>query len=155
MNDGLTRSIELAPFSFIWSCVPICDKNALHLNQTHIFPAFDQFPSFLAYYFKPATAMRRPPIALFSLLFISTAALAVDRPSPYGTVVNKDGSMVVIYKSLHGSRAYAAKVSKQGSRGGCVKESVSAFPLRRAFIKASSKWKAGYIPRDIKCQTTS
>lgn len=60
--------------------------------------------------------------------------------------------MVVIYKSVRGSTAYAAKVSKQGSSVGCVRESVSAFQLRRAYMKAPSKWKAAYIPRDVKCQ---
>lgn len=84
--------------------------------------------------------------AIFVFMF-SGAALA----DPYGTVVHKDGSMVAIYRSKSANQSYAAKFTKNGKFGGCVRESLSAYQLRKAYMKASSKWKVGYVPRKFPC----
>lgn len=99
--------------------------------------------------------MYRISVVFSAILLVSTTAWAgSDVATPYGTVVNKDGSMVVLYKSQLVGTAYAVKVSKNGKTGGCERETMSAYQLRKAFAKASSKWRAGYIPRGVQCQVS-
>lgn len=71
-----------------------------------------------------------------------------------GTIVHLDGTMTVMKASRrHVNRAYVYKLDKNGrQKGGCIREEQSAYQLRRAYMRAKSRWRPGYIPRNLKCQ---
>ena len=93
--------------------------------------------------------------ALICLICLNVSSLAGGgiATDPYGTIVLKDGSMLAIYRhSRNANVSYVAKFNKQGVfTGGCQQESVAAYQLRKARMKAASKWRLGYVPRKYPC----
>jgi len=82
------------------------------------------------------------------VVFFATPASA----GPYGTIVHADGSMTAIYHSKTVGRSYVAQFDKNGNmRGACVRESRAAYQARKAYMKAKSNWRAGYVPRKFPC----
>lgn len=92
--------------------------------------------------------MRLGAISFASLCLIAFSASSVIA-EPYGTIVHADGSMTAIY--LGRGRTYVATFDKNGNMGECRKESLEAYQLRKAYMQAKSKWRAGYVPRTLPC----
>jgi hypothetical protein len=87
-------------------------------------------------------------ISLFSLCLIafsSSPALA----DPVGTIVHADGSMTAIYSG--NGRIYVATFDKNGNTTGCRRESLAEYQIRKAYTKAKSQWRAGYVPGKLPC----
>jgi len=71
----------------------------------------------------------------------------------YGTLVHKDGTMTVIMRDANSAIiSYSAEIGKDGSSGGCNRETKSAYQLRQAYTRAKSQWKIGYVPRKFQCE---
>ena len=92
-------------------------------------------------------------LRLFALLIGLVIAASPAYADPYGTIVHKDGSMVALYEGRRG--VYAAQFNKQGKmKGSCSKhEGELAYQVRKAYMKAKSRWKRGYVPRKFPCKT--
>ena len=88
-------------------------------------------------------------VAVSSLMFSPAHA-----GSSKGTIFHADGSKTFISQSRsRTNRSYVVQIDKNGRQiGGCVREPRSALQMRRAFMRAKSKWRAGYIPRKMVCQ---
>ena len=88
-------------------------------------------------------------LAAIGILSLSAAASA---DAPYGTIINKDGSMIALYTNDAKSSVVVARFRKDGTLDGpCVRESRAAWQARRAYIQAQSNFRAGYVPRRWPC----
>ncbi len=89
---------------------------------------------------------------IMSLAFLLlSATVVVGGPTTgYGTIIYANGTMIAIYRAALPGYAYYRKFTRGGKAvGGCQLETIAHYQLRKAFMKASAKWRRGYVPRKL------